>query len=75
MGPENSTESLIRNNYDDKVSHMMETQKDKTDYVVEVKVPKKDLQKCATERDVQKYTEEQDLDLSKKEYKISKRKK
>lgn len=69
--PEHSTKSLIRNNYDDNVSHMMKTHKDKTDYVVEVKMRKEDLQKCTDKRDVLKHTG--DVDLSKLEYKIKKR--
>lgn len=70
-GPENSTKTLIRNNYDDNVSHMLKTQKDKTDYVVEVTMRKEDLQKCTDKRDVLKHTG--DVDLSKLEYKIKKR--
>ena len=73
LGPENSTESLIRNNYDDDVSHMMETKKDKTDYVVELKISEEDVEKCTDQRDVQKHSG--DLDLSNLDHKIYKREK
>jgi len=72
-GPEHSTESIIRNNYDDNVLHMMQTQKDKTDYVVEITMPKEDLQKCDDKRDVYKHNG--DLDLNNLDHKIYKRKK
>ena len=71
MSPENSTKSLIRNNYDDNVSHMMATQKHKTDYVVEMKIPKANLEDCTGNRDVKKYTG--DVNLNNYEHKIYKR--
>ena len=50
---------------------MMQTHKGKTDYVVEVKIPRKDLVKCTDDRDVVKHVG--DVDLSKLDYKIYKR--
>ena len=73
LGPENSTESLIQNNYDDYVPYMMETKKDKTGHVVQVEMPNEDIQNCSGNRDVKKYTG--DLDLSNYEHKIYKREK
>ena len=71
--PKHSTKSILRNNYDDNVSRVMEFHKNKIDYVVEVDIPKKDLVKCTAKRDVLKH--EGDLDLSKLDHKIYKREK
>ena len=71
MRPEHTTKSIVRNNYDGKVSRMMEKHQGKADYVVELKIPRKDLVKCTDERDVVKHVG--DVDLSKLDYKIYKR--
>ena len=52
---------------------MMETKKDKTDYVVELKISEEDVEKCTDQRDVQKHSG--DLDLSNLDHKIYKREK
>ena len=74
IGPENSRKDVLMNNYDDTLSKVEKTRRDKADYAVAVKLSEREVEKCRTQRDVYKLKDDGDLDLRDKEYSIIKRK-
>ena len=70
--PETDTKTILENNYDDYLPRVWKEYSNRTDYVVEVNMPKDDFEKAPSDRDIYLHRHG-DLKLTEENHKIYKR--